>query len=64
MKYLIDTEPSLVNTASANGVTPLHLAAYFGLHDLLLMLLENQANPDTTAKCVPYGKVFMSENHQ
>jgi ankyrin repeat protein len=43
---LLAEAPGLVNSYSADGWTPLHLAAHFGQEDALLQLLDHGANVD------------------
>ena len=46
LSELLATEPDLVNAASGDGFTPLHLAAFFGQTDAVRLLLARGAEPD------------------
>jgi len=50
VKNLIDQEPSLVNSYSPDGFTPVALAAYLGQKDVTQYLLEKGANVNAMAK--------------
>jgi uncharacterized protein len=43
VRELLDGDPTLVGAWSADGFTPLHLAAYFGHVDSVRLLLEHGA---------------------
>ncbi len=47
---LVDAEPSLASAWSADGFTPLHLAAYFGQRDAAELLLDRGAELDVIAR--------------
>lgn len=44
-KYLLATKPTLVNTITSDGWTPLHYAAAQGLPDAITLLLDHGADP-------------------
>lgn len=46
---ILNVEETDVNCAADRGVTPLHVAAELGLHDVAKILLENGANVNSTA---------------
>jgi uncharacterized protein len=45
VRLLLELDESLLNTYSADGFTPLHLAAFFDEEEVLDVLLEYGANP-------------------
>ncbi|KWU56535.1 MULTISPECIES: ankyrin repeat domain-containing protein [Bacillus] len=47
---IINTDPSVVNSFSEDGWTPLHLAAYFGQKEIASFLLEQGAEIHIRAK--------------
>jgi uncharacterized protein len=49
-KALLEENPALATAFSADGFTPLHLAAYFGNEPLARLLLDRNADPDAVSK--------------
>jgi ankyrin repeat protein len=47
---LLDADPSAVHAWSADGYTPLHLAAFFGHTDAVRLLLGHGADPSAVAR--------------
>jgi ankyrin repeat protein len=47
---LVDGDPSLANAVAHDGYTPLGLAAFFKHRDLVLLLLEHGAKPNTPSQ--------------
>ena len=47
---LLDADPELVRAWSADGFTPLHLAAFFGHEDAAELLIERGADVDVIAR--------------
>jgi len=47
---LVDADPSLANAFSADGFTPLHLAAYFGHEAMARILLGRGADPNAISR--------------
>jgi ankyrin repeat protein len=47
---LLENDPKLANAFSADGFTPLHLAAYFGQDAMARILLDRGANPDAVSR--------------
>src|SRR5215831_16201519 len=50
LRELLASDPSLVNSYSSDGATPLGLAAFFGQKDAVELLLEHGARINTLAK--------------
>jgi uncharacterized protein len=50
VRELLDGDPTLVGAWSADGFTPLHLAAYFGHVDSVRLLLERGADVAAVAR--------------
>lgn len=46
VKQLASADPSVMNTFSADGFTPLSLAVFFGHHDVAIFLLARHADPN------------------
>jgi ankyrin repeat protein len=47
---LLDGDPELATAVSADGFTPLHLAAYFGQEAMARILLDRGADPDAVSR--------------
>jgi uncharacterized protein len=47
---LLEEGPELANAFSADGFTPLHLAAYFGQEAMARILLDRGADPDAVSR--------------
>jgi len=47
---LLDADPGLAQAFSADGFTPLHLAAYFGQEAMARILLDRGADPDAVSR--------------
>jgi ankyrin repeat protein len=47
---LLEADPELASAYSADGFTPLHLAAYFGQEAMARILLDRGADPDAVSR--------------
>ena len=50
LRALLDAEPEAAGRFSADGFTPLHLAAFFRRAETLRLLLQRGADPDAVAR--------------
>ena len=50
VRELLENDPALVSSFSADGFTPLHLAAFFGHADIARLLVERGADTNAVAR--------------
>jgi uncharacterized protein len=50
LRELVDGESAVISARSADGFTPLHLAAFFGHGDALALLLQRGANANAVSR--------------
>jgi ankyrin repeat protein len=50
VKTAVETSPAVINAHAYDGWTPLHLAAFFGRHDIVVWLLDHGAAVDARSR--------------
>ncbi len=57
LEELLESDPGLARTFSGDGFTALHLAAFFGHAEAVLLLLDGGADPNAVATSAQIGPV-------